>query len=450
MKRAFVFLLLFVSLGVGSALAGPCPAQFPTSRANGTVAGVPVAGGTQYYFKDALLSGFDCFEQLSSWFPSYITASNSISPTQNTVDMAYTTNGTATFSNVVVPAAGNYTLTFRYAFEQGLFPGVLNRPEGVMVNGAIITSDLTFPQTGSFETFDTLSLLVPLNAGANTIQIFNVATQSISRMDAMTVTAGGVANCSIAPGVPTSVAASEDFGTNSIKLQWNASSSTTGCAVGYYNVYRSNSSVFTPSPSNQVGTVVSGLTFEDATASCQTPSFYIVEAANFAGLSGPSSVVQGTMPACPTVGSAQIAAGGPGAGSFSSDVDFSGGAPSTNTTKTINLSGVTGAAPYSVYNASRNASNGPVTYTLSGFVAGSSHLIRLHFVEPFFTETNMRTFNITINGVVVAQNFDIFGVAGKNKVTIQEFTQNADANGNFVIEFTSVINTALVNAIEVQ
>lgn len=450
MKKASFLLLLFVSLGVGSAVAGPCPAQFPTSRADGTVAGVPVAGGTQYYFKDALLSGFDCFEQLSSWFPSYISSTNSINPTKTTVDMAYTTTGTATFSNVVVPTADNYTLTFRYAFQQGLFPGVLNRPEGVMVNGAIITSDLSFPQTGNFETFETLSMLVPLKAGVNTIQIFNVATQSISRMDVMTVTEGGVANCSVLPGVPTSPTASEDFGGDSIKLQWNASSSTTGCAVGYYNVYRSNSSSFTPSPSNQVGTVVSGLTFEDGTASCQTPSFYIVEAANFAGLSGPSSAVQGTIPACPTSGSAQIAAGGPGAAPFSSDVDFSGGGPSTNTTKTIDLSGVTGAAPYSVYNASRNANNGPVTYTLPGFVAGSSHLVRLHFVEPFFTAINQRTFNITINGILVKQDFDIFGVAGKNKVTIQEFTQNADANGNFVIVFTSVINTALVNAIEVK
>jgi hypothetical protein len=141
--------------------------------------------------------------------------------------------------------------TFRYAFQQGLFPGVVNRPEGVMVNGVIVTSDLSFPQTGNFETFDTLSMLVPLNAGVNTIQLFNVATQSVSRMDVMTVTEGGVANCSVLPGVPTSLTASEDFGGDSIKLQWNASSSTTGCTVGYYNVYRSNSSSFTPWPSNQ-------------------------------------------------------------------------------------------------------------------------------------------------------------------------------------------------------
>src|ERR1700735_3506450 len=110
MKKTSLLLLFLLSLGVGAAYAGPCPAQFPTSRGSGTVAGVAVAGGTQYYFKDALLNGFDCFEQLSSWFPSYITSSNATNAAKETVDMAYTTEGTATFSNVVRSTDGPYTL----------------------------------------------------------------------------------------------------------------------------------------------------------------------------------------------------------------------------------------------------------------------------------------------------------------------------------------------------
>src|ERR1700761_424884 len=145
MKKLYLVLLMLLSMGVGAALAGPCPAKFPTSRGDGTVAGVSVSGGTQYYFKDALLAGFDCFEELSSWFPSYITTSNSISPNHQVVDMAYAEEGSATFLNVVVPAAGPYTLTFRYAFASGLFPGVKDRPEGIMVNGAVITSAQHFP-----------------------------------------------------------------------------------------------------------------------------------------------------------------------------------------------------------------------------------------------------------------------------------------------------------------
>src|SRR5690348_16353498 len=89
MKRAASLLAILLFLGIATAMGGTCPPGPPTSRGDGTIAGVAVPGGTQYYFKDALLANFDCFEQLSSWFPSYFTSSNSISPTHVVVDMAY-------------------------------------------------------------------------------------------------------------------------------------------------------------------------------------------------------------------------------------------------------------------------------------------------------------------------------------------------------------------------
>jgi hypothetical protein len=449
MKRAALCLLVFLCLTTDAAFAGPCPAQFPTSRADGTVAGAAVANGTQYYFKDALLGGFDCFEQLSSWFPSYITSSNSISPTKTTVDMAYTTEGTATFSNVTVPTSGNYTLDFRYAFQSGLFPGVTNRPEGIMVNGQVITSDLNFPITGGFETFQDLNVTVPLTAGKNTVQMFNVVTQGVSRMDAMTVTPGGSSNCSTLPPAPTGFTAAEDSN-NGLALQWAMpAAAPAGCTVGYYNVYRSSTPAFTPSASNQIGTAVSTTKFEDVTGVCKTPYYYQVQAVDFAGVSPiaanatPVSIAQ-----CPTVSSAQINAGGPAEGSYLADVDFVGGAVSGNTTTAIDMSGVTAPAPLAVYQSSRN---GNVTYTLGGFVPGSAHTVRLHFVEPFFSAAGKRVFNFSINTTQV-NGFDIFVAAGnvKEKVVIHQSTETADGNGNFVITFSTVTNVPLVNAIEVQ
>jgi hypothetical protein len=446
MKKASLVLLMLLSMGVGAALAGPCPAQFPTSRGDGTVAGVAVAGGTQYYFKDALLNGFDCFEQLSSWFPSYITSSNAMNPTKQTVDMAYTTDGTATFSNVVAPTAGTYTLTIRYAFATGLFPGVLNRPEGIMVNGTIMTDDLNFPVTGNFETFSTVSIAVPLNAGQNTVQVFNVATQSVSRMDSMTVTAAGTNSCSVIAQAPTGLTAADDAN-NAIALNWTASAPPAGCTVGYYNVFRGTTPGFTPSVANQIATVVSGTKFEDTTGMCQTPYYYAVQAVDLAGLSVPSPQATASVSLCPTVSSAQINAGGAAVAPFLADVDFQGGS-TTNHNNVIDLSGVTNAAPMAVY---QDARQGNFTYTLGGFVPGSTHLVRLHFAETFFSTVGSRTFNITINGTQVKTGFDIVAAAGaKNKAVIQELTQTADANGNFVVTFTSVVNNALLSAIEVQ
>lgn len=446
MNRASLVLLMLLSLGVGAALAGPCPAQFPTSRGDGTVAGVAVAGGTQYYFKDALLNGFDCFEQLSSWFPSYITSSNAMNPAKETVDMAYTTDGTATFSNVVVPTAGTYTLTIRYAFATGLFPGVLNRPEGILVNGTVMTSDLNFPVTGDFETFSNVSIAVPLNAGQNTVQVFNVATQSISRLDSMTVTAGGSNSCSVLPQAPGGLSAAEDSN-NAIALTWNASAAPSGCTVGYYNVFRGTTPGFIPSAANQVATVVSGTKYEDTTGMCQTPYYYVVQGVDLAGLSVTSTQASASISQCPTVSSAQINAGGPAVAPFLSDVDFAGGSILSRN-NVIDLSGVTNAAPMAVY---QDARQGNFTYTLAGFVPGSSHTVRLHFAETYFSTVGSRTFNISINGTQVMTNFDIFAAAGaKNKAVIQELTGNADSNGTLVVTFTSVVNSSLLSAIEIN
>src|SRR5258708_17315959 len=199
MKKACLLLLVLFVLGVGRRMAGTCPPTPPTSRGNGMVAGISVAGGTQYYFTDALLAGFDCFEQLSSWFPSYIHSTNWVNAADEVVDLAYAVEGTATFFNVAVPTTGNYTLTVRYAFASGLFPGVTDRPEGIMVNGVVITNDMHFPITGNFETFENSSLVVPLNAGRNTVQMFNIASATISRADVITATAAVSGTCGGAP-----------------------------------------------------------------------------------------------------------------------------------------------------------------------------------------------------------------------------------------------------------
>ncbi|WP_260737658.1 hypothetical protein [Tunturiibacter lichenicola] len=48
-------------------------------------------------------------------------------------------------------------------------------------------------------------------------------------------------------------------------------------------------------------------------------------------------------------------------------------------------------------------------------------------------------------------SFDIFAAVGaKNKAVIQQFTENADANGTFSVTFTSVIKDSLLSAIEIN
>jgi hypothetical protein len=128
-------------------------------------------------------------------------------------------------------------------------------------------------------------------------------------------------------------------------------------------------------------------------------------------------------------------------------VDFTGGA-TINHANTIDLSAVTNPAPMAVYQSARI---GNFTYTLPGFAAGSTHTVRLHFAETFFATAGSRTFNVSINGTQVLTNFDIFATAGaKNKALVEQFTVNANASGQYVIVFTTVVNNSLVSGIEVR
>jgi hypothetical protein len=101
-------------------MAGACPGP-PTSAGNGQVARIPVAAGTQYYFTDALLTGFDYFQRPSGWFPDILQSSNSVNPRHRVVDMAYTGGGTATFFNVTAPTSSPYI--YRQATRAG-FPAL--------------------------------------------------------------------------------------------------------------------------------------------------------------------------------------------------------------------------------------------------------------------------------------------------------------------------------------
>ena len=141
-----------------------------------------------------------------------------------------------------------------------------------------------------------------------------------------------------------------------------------------------------------------------------------------------------------------------GVSPFGADKDFSGGA-TINHANTINTSKVTNPAPAAVYQTARIATTTvrSFTYTIPGFVAGSSHTVRLHFAETFFTTAGSRVFNVTINGTQVLTGFDIFKAAGgTNIANIQQFTENANSSGQYVITFTSVTNNALISGIEID
>ena len=294
-----ICLLLFI-LGVYSStmLGQTCPGGPPASPYDGRTDGTPLPNGArQYNFEYALTAGFDCFELFHQYFPLNYPSTATISPNHMVLDMAYTTKGTATFLDVVVPTTGNYRMLVRYGFDFGLFPGVTDRPEGLMVNGVVITYNMHFPITYSFEDYDYESITVPLNMGKNTIQFFNITDHGVPRLDTMLIAATTNGICSDAPTTPGGLTSSTAV--PGIKLNWTASTWPQDCSGGYYDVYRSTQPGFIPSSANQIASGLKGTSYNDVTALCSTTYHYLLQAVDTAGAAA-SQEISASTATCPT------------------------------------------------------------------------------------------------------------------------------------------------------
>jgi fibronectin type 3 domain-containing protein len=255
----------------------------PPVGTGGSTPGVASGNSLVFYAKDALLGGFDWFEALTGWFPQVLGSSGANSPGHVAVDMAYASEATLTFNDVVVPTAGLYTVDWRYAFASGLFPGVTNRQMGLKVNGTVITSTERFPITGSFETYQDSVLQVHLNAGKNSIQMFAVDDHGVSRVDEMTITP---ATASV-PAGPANLTSTS--GSGSVTLHWTAS----GGGPASYSIYRgtqSDGEATTP-----VATVNgTATTYTDTGLTNASSYYYMVAANNAAGVSPDSNEILAT------------------------------------------------------------------------------------------------------------------------------------------------------------
>ena len=255
-----------------------------------------------------------------------------------------------------------------------------------------------------------------------------------------------------APSAPANLAATATS-SSQINLAWSAVQAS--CTVTY-NVYRSTTNGFAPASSDQIASGLTSTSFSDMGLTASTTYYYLVEAVDSAGSSGPSNQASATTGPITTGTCTSIcidSGSTTGVSPFVADEDFAGGS-TIDHANTINLSKVTNPAPAAVYQSARvttTTGSGSYTYTIPGFVSGSSHTVRLHFAETFWTAAGKRKFNVSINGTQVLTGFDIFAAAGgQNIANIQQFTETANSSGQYVITFTSVVDKALISGIEID
>ncbi|MFL5312396.1 MAG: malectin domain-containing carbohydrate-binding protein, partial [Myxococcales bacterium] len=153
-------------------------------------------------------------------------------------------------------------------------------------------------------------------------------------------------------------------------------------------------------------------------------------------------------PVAPLLMPAAVNAGGAAIAPYIADTNFSGGSVTQNWSGAIDRTGVTAPAPEAVYQTERY---GTFTYTMPGLTPGRIYHVRLHFAENWWTGIGQRKFDVAINGTLVLDDFDIVAATGaQHKAIVKEFDAAASGSGQVVIAFTSVVDSGLINGIEVQ
>jgi fibronectin type 3 domain-containing protein len=171
------------------------------------------------------------------------------------------------------------------------------------------------------------------------------------------VVQAGSPTCTTIPSDPTGLTATATS-SSAIGLSWTAVAPPANCSISSYGVYGSTTSGFTPSSSNLVASGVTGTTYTNTGLAASTTYYYIVEASDADGSSGPSGQASSTTESgsgsCSAVPSAPTGLTATASSSSAIGLSWSAVTPPVNCTITS----------YNVYGS-----------TTSGFTPGSGNLI---------------------------------------------------------------------------
>ncbi|AXC12579.1 Endo-1,4-beta-xylanase A precursor [Acidisarcina polymorpha] len=203
----------------------------------------------------------------------------------------------------------------------------------------------------------------------------------------------GGASCGAIPSAPAGLSANASSST-AISLSWNAVTPPANCSINSYNVYRSTTSGFTPSSATLIGKGISGTSYSSTGLSAGTTYYYVVEALDADGSSGPSSQASATTQptgggSCSVAPSAPTGLAATAASSSSIGLSWTAVAPPTNCTITS----------YRVYGS-----------TTSGFTPSSTTLLSNSVTSTSYTNTGLLA-STTYYYVVEATNSDGTSVA---------------------------------------
>jgi len=99
---------------------------------------------------------------------------------------------------------------------------------------------------------------------------------------------GSGSPCAAVPSEPSGVGGTA-ASSSVINVSWTADTAPANCTIGSYSVFRSTTSGFTPSSSNQIATGVTSTSYSDTGLKAATTYYYIVDAVDADGTSPASA-----------------------------------------------------------------------------------------------------------------------------------------------------------------
>src|SRR5688500_14852235 len=123
---------------------------------------------------------------------------------------------------------------------------------------------------------------------------------------------------------------------------------------------------------------------------------------------------------------------------FRGDTGFTGGFTGSSTAAEV--ANTLDDAMYQSYRAGSR-------FTFSEPVANGNYSLWLHFVEPTATQAGERTFDVTAEGAVVLDNYDVFARAGGANVATAEAIDVSVRDNRLDLSFAGVAGDAILSGI---
>jgi hypothetical protein len=218
---------------------------------------------------------------------------------------------------------------------------------------------------------------------------------------------GGGGTCSTVPSAPSGLTATTSS-SSVINLSWTPDTAPANCTISSYNVFRSTTSNFTPSSSNQIASGVTATSYSSTGLTASTTYYYKIEAVDSDGTSAASAQA-----------SAKTSSAGGGSGctvdyvispqnssAFGAAITIING-PTAITSWTLTWSFANGQTISSLWNGAETQSGANVTVkneSYNGSIAANGTLSGIGFNGTWKGTTNAIPTAFSLNGTACTVN----------------------------------------------